>query len=62
MQGDRHPDALRELAADCVALAERTTEPAARAELLIIAQKWIAMANDRAAVDPPSDEIPLAPK
>ena len=62
MQGDRHPDALRELAAECVALAERTTDPDARFELLIIAQKWIAMANARAALTEPSDEIPLAPK
>ena len=43
MQGDRHPDALRELAAECVALAERTIDPDIRVELLIIAQKWIAM-------------------
>ena len=59
MQGDRHPDALRELAAECVALAERTIDPDIRVELLIIAQKWIAMANSRVAL---SDEIPLAPK
>ena len=62
MQGDRHPDALRELAAECVALAERTIDPDIRVELLIIAQKWIAMANGRVAVTELSDEIPLAPK
>jgi hypothetical protein len=62
MQGDRHPDALRELAAECVALGERTTDPDIRVELLIIARKWIAMANARAALTEPSDEIPLAPK
>ena len=62
MQGDRHPDALRELAAECVALAERTIDPDIRVELLIIAQKWIAMAHDRDAVTQLSDEISLAPK
>jgi hypothetical protein len=62
MQGDRHPDTLRELAAECVALAERTIDPDIRVELLIIAQKWIAMANGRIAVTEPSDETPLAPK
>jgi hypothetical protein len=62
MQGDRHPDTLRELAVECVALAERTIDPDIRVELLIIAQKWIAMANSRVAVTELSDEIPLAPK
>jgi hypothetical protein len=47
MQGDRHADTLRELAAECVALAEYTIDPDIRVELLMIAQKWIAMANDR---------------
>jgi hypothetical protein len=59
---DDHPDALRELAAECVALAERTTDPVARVELLIIAQKWITMANARVAITERSDEVPLAPK
>ena len=59
---DDHPDALRELAAECVALAERTTDPDTRVELLIIAQKWIAMANARVAITERSDEVPLAPK
>ena len=59
---DDHPDALRELAAECVALAERTHDPVARVELLIIAQKWITMANTRVAVDHLSDQIRLAPK
>jgi hypothetical protein len=62
MQGDRHPDTLRELAAECVALAERTTDPDIRVELLMIAQKWITMANGRVAVTEPSDQVPLAPK
>ena len=62
MQGDRRPGALRELAAECVALAERTIDPDIRVELLIIAQKWIAMANSRVAVTELLDEIPLAPK
>jgi hypothetical protein len=50
------------LAAECVALAERTTDPDIRVELLMIAQKWIAMANGRVAVTELSDEVPLAPK
>jgi hypothetical protein len=62
MQGDRRPDTLRELAAECVALAERTIDPDIRVELLMIAQKWITMANGRIAVTEPSDETPLAPK
>jgi hypothetical protein len=62
MPGDRRPDTLRELAAECVALAERTIDPDFRIELLIIAQKWIAMANDRGATTQLSDEISLAPK
>jgi hypothetical protein len=45
-----------------VALAERTTDPDIRVELLMIAQKWIAMANSRVAVTELSDEVPLAPK
>jgi hypothetical protein len=60
MQGDL--DALREAAGECVALAERTAKSDARVALLIIAQKWIAMANELGAADRPSDEIPLAPK
>jgi hypothetical protein len=62
MRGDRHADTLRELAAECVALAEYTIDPDIRVELLIIAQKWIAMANDRCAVIQPSDEMSLVPK
>ena len=62
MPGDRHPDLLRELAAECVALAERTVDPDYRVELLMIAQKWVAMANDREAVAQLSDAISLAPK
>ena len=52
MPGGRHPDLLRELAAECVALAERTVDPDYRVELLMIAQKWVAKANDREAVAP----------
>ena len=43
MPGDHHSDALRELASECVALAERTIDPDIRVELLMIAQKWITM-------------------
>ena len=62
MSGDHSSDPLRKLAAECVALAERTNDPNTRAELLMIAQKWITMANGRHAVTEPSDETPLAPK
>ena len=62
MPGDRHPDLLRELAAECVALAERIVDPDYRVELLMIAQKWVAMANDREALAQLSDAISLAPK
>ena len=41
---------------------KRTTDPDIRVELLIIAQKWITMANGRVAVTELSDKIPLAPK
>ena len=41
---------------------KRTTDPDIRVELLIIAQKWITMANGRVAVTELSDEVPLAPK
>ena len=37
---DDHPDALRELAAECVALAERTTDPEARVSKM--ADCWIS--------------------
>ena len=49
---------MRELAAERVALAERTIDPDIRAELLMIAQKWITMANGRLAVTERSDETP----
>jgi hypothetical protein len=62
MPGDHHSDALRELASECVALAERTIDPDIRVELLMIAQKWITMANGRVAANQLLDEIPLAPK
>jgi hypothetical protein len=62
MPADDRSDPLRELATECVALAERTTDPAIRAKLLLIAQKWITMANTRLAVTELSDETPLAPK
>jgi hypothetical protein len=62
MPGDHHCDTLRELAAECVALAERTIDPDIRVELLIIAQKWIVMANGRLAVTELSDETSLVPK
>ena len=62
MQGDRHPDTLRELAAECVALAERTTDPDIRVELLMIAQKWITMANGRVAVTEPIGRDTLGAK
>jgi hypothetical protein len=54
MAGDSPSDTFRKFAVECVALAERTTDPDARAELLIIAQKWVAMANGH--------EASLAPK
>jgi hypothetical protein len=58
MQGERPSSAprLRELAAECVALAERTIDLNARAALLMIAQKWMEMANGRVAMDPALDE------
>jgi hypothetical protein len=62
MPGDRHPDTLRELAVECVALAERTVDPDFRVELLIIAQKWVAMANAREPAAQLSDAITLAPE
>ena len=62
MQGDHHPDTLRELAAECVALAERTIDPDIHVELLIIAPKWIAMANDRDAVTQLSYKMKLGAK
>ena len=60
MPGDHYSDALRELATECVALAKRTTDPNIRVELLLIAQKWIAMANGRLAVT--ENETSLVPK
>ena len=51
VEGGHSSDALKGLAVDCVALAERTTDPHARIALLTIAQKWIAIANNRVAVD-----------
>ena len=60
MPDDHHADTLRELAAECVALAERTADPNIRVELLLIAQKWIAMANGRLAVT--ENETSLVPK
>ena len=62
MPGDHHPDALRELATECVALAERTADPNIRVELLLIAQKWIAIANGRLPITELSDETSLVPK
>ena len=35
--------------------AERTNDPALRVELLMIAQKWVTMANGRLAVTEPSE-------
>jgi len=40
---------LRETAAQCVALAQSTTDPAVRAALIIMAQKLCDVANHRAA-------------
>jgi hypothetical protein len=62
MSADHRSNPLRELAAECVALAERTNDLGLRVELLMIAQKWVTMANGRVAVTEPSDETPLAPK
>ena len=69
MQGDRHPDALRELAAECVALAERTIYfvPALVAiyrhhRNRVAISVTNSPANGRVAVTELSDEIPLAPK
>jgi hypothetical protein len=62
MPDDHHPDALRELATECVALAERTADPNIRVELLLIAQKWITIANGRLAITELSDETSLVPK
>jgi hypothetical protein len=62
MSGDHRSNPLRKLAAECVALAKRSNDPAVRVELLMIAQKWVTMANGRLAVTEPSDETTLAPK
>jgi hypothetical protein len=62
MPGAHRSDTLSELAAECVTLAERTIDPDIRVELLLIAQKWIAMANGRLAITELSDETSLVPK
>jgi hypothetical protein len=62
MEGDRRSATLRELAAECVALAERTIDPDARTALLVIAQKWIAIANGGIAESAPLDQINPMPK
>ena len=62
MSAHHRSNPLRELAAECVALAERTNDLGLRVELLMIAQKWVTMANGRVAVTEPSDETTLAPK
>jgi hypothetical protein len=51
---DRSSATLRGLAIECVTLAERTIDPDSRIALLIIAQKWISIANNRVVVDTPS--------
>jgi hypothetical protein len=56
MEGDRRSATLRELATECVALAERTIDPDARIALLVIAQKWTAMANGGIAGSLPLDD------
>jgi hypothetical protein len=38
-------DEFRSLAAECVAIARTTTDPAARVTLLTMAQKWFDLAN-----------------
>jgi hypothetical protein len=62
MQGDRRSATFRELAAECVALAERTMDPDTRIALLMIAQKWIVMANGGVKAWPPLDDMGQAPK
>jgi hypothetical protein len=62
MQGNRRSAALRKLAAECVALAERTIDPDTRVGLLMIAQKWIVMANDSVTTYPLLDDISHAPE
>lgn len=57
MRGDRRSATLRELAAECVALAERTIDPDTRVALLMIAQKWIVMANGGVKAWPSSNDI-----
>jgi hypothetical protein len=41
------PEGLRDTAAQCVALAQSTTDPRTRAALITMAQKLYEMANDR---------------
>jgi hypothetical protein len=41
------PEGLRDTAAQCVALAQSTTDPRTQAALITMAQKLYEMANDR---------------
>jgi hypothetical protein len=62
MQGDRGSATHREMAAECVALAERTIDPDTRVALLLIAQKWIVIANGGVNAWPPLHDMGQAPK
>ena len=40
-----HADEFRKAAAECLALAQKTTDPRVRISLLTLAQKWLKFAN-----------------
>ncbi len=44
-------DEFRQAAAECVALAKATIDPGTRVSLLMMAQKWLDIANDALAAD-----------
>jgi hypothetical protein len=44
-------DEFRRAAADCLALARTTTDPATRVSLVILAQQWIDMAASAPVAD-----------
>jgi hypothetical protein len=48
---DRGSATFSRMAVECVALARRTIDLDSRIALLTIAQKWIAIANNRVGVD-----------
>jgi len=44
-------DEFRQAAVECVALAKATIDPGTRVSLLMMAQKWLDIANDALAAD-----------